>query len=76
MKITGAPRTRSWFGRLCLALLVSLGLWWFYEYATLPDAHSLLDGNPETTALIRARDAAARSEGRKPRHRQHWVPLT
>src|SRR5262249_18889163 len=27
------------------------------------------------TALMRARDEATRSEGKRPRHRQYWVPL-
>ncbi len=76
MKIPPARRKRAWLGRLCLALLISPVLWCFYEYVTLPDARSLIDRNPETTALIQARDAAARSEGSVARHRQYWVPLT
>src|SRR5215467_2223805 len=76
VKIRPAARKRSWLGLLCLGLLVSLGSWCFYEYATLPNARSLIDRNPETTALIQARDTAARSEGKTPRHRQYWVPLT
>jgi len=75
-KIHPAARKRSRLGLLCLVLLVSLGSWCFYEYATLPDARTLIDHNPETTALIGARDAAAQSQGRRPRHRQYWVPLT
>lgn len=76
VKIAPAPRQRSWLWRLCVALLVALGLWCFYEYATLPDARPLTDRNPETTALIQARDAAARSQGKQSRHRQYWVALT
>lgn len=56
--------------------MLSLGLWCFYEYATLPDARALIDRNPETTALIQARDAEAQSQGKKPLHRQFWVPLS
>ena len=76
VRIPRAARKRSWLGLLCLALLISLGSWCFYEYATLPDARSLIDHNPETTALIQARDAAVQSEGKRPRHRQYWVALT
>jgi monofunctional glycosyltransferase len=68
-------KKRSWIGRLVIILLLSLGLWGFYEYATLPDPRGLIDRNPETTALIRMRDAAAQSQGKKPRHRQYWVSL-
>ena len=71
-----APRKRSWFGRVLLALLLSAGGWCVYEYAMLPDARALLDHNPENTALMRAREDSAQSEGKKPRHRQYWVPLT
>src|SRR5215472_16823249 len=76
VKIHPAARKRSGLGLLCLVLLVSLGSWCFYEYTTLPDARTLIDRNPETTALIQARDTAARSEGKTPRHRQYWVQLT
>jgi len=69
------PKKRSWLGRLVIVLLLSLGVWCFYEYATLPDPRGLIDQNPETTALIRTRDEAARSQGKKPRHRQDWVSL-
>src|SRR5262249_11741959 len=57
------------------ALLFTAGLWCVYQYVTLPDAGTLLDHNPEDTALMRARDEATRSEGKRPRHRQYWVPL-
>lgn len=70
-----ASSKRSWVGRLCFAGLISIGLWCFYEYATLPDAHPLVDRNPETTALIQAREAAASSQGRRLRRRQYWVAL-
>src|SRR5215831_19403174 len=76
VKVRPAVRKRPWLSLLCLGLLVSLGSWCFYEYATLPNARSLIDRNPETTALIQARDTTARSEGKAPRHRQYWVPLT
>src|SRR5216683_1111006 len=69
------PKKRSWLGRLVIVLLLSLGVRWFYEYATLPDPRGLIDQTPETTALIRTRDEAARSQGKKPRHRQDWVSL-
>ncbi len=69
------PKKHSWLGRLVIVLLLSLGVWCFYEYATLPDPRGLIDQNPETTALIRTRDQAARSQGKKPRHRQYWVSL-
>jgi monofunctional glycosyltransferase len=70
-----APQKRSWLGRLVVVLLLSLGVLGFYEYATLPDPRGLIDQNPETTALIRTRDQAAQSQGKKPRRRQYWVSL-
>lgn len=70
-----ARKKRSWSGRLLVALLISVGLWCLYEYATLPDPRRLIDQNPETTALVRARDKAAESRGKKPQHRQYWIPL-
>src|SRR5258707_5241636 len=69
-------KKRSWLGRLVILLLLSLGLLGFYEYATLPDPRGLIDQNPETTALIRMRDEAAKSEGKKPRHRQYLGALS
>jgi monofunctional glycosyltransferase len=68
-------KKRAWLGRLVILVLLSLGLLGFYEYATLPDPRGLIDQNPETTAFIRMRDEAAQSQGKKPRHRQYWVPL-
>ena len=55
-----------------LLLLAFVG----YEYFTLPSAEPLLTENPKTTALIEQRSAEAREEGKKPRRRQAWVPLT
>jgi monofunctional biosynthetic peptidoglycan transglycosylase len=46
-----------------------------YEYVTLPSAEPLRTQNPKSTALIDQRAAEARAEGKKPRHRQQWVPL-
>jgi monofunctional glycosyltransferase len=68
-------RKRSWIVLSLVVLLLSPGLWCLYEYATLPDPRALIDHNPETTALIQARDEAAKSQGKKPRHQQHWVSL-
>jgi monofunctional biosynthetic peptidoglycan transglycosylase len=75
VKPRSLPRKRSWLSWLSIAVLLSLGLWCLYEYATLPDARALIDHNPENTALIRARDEAMQSQGKKPRHRQYWIPL-
>jgi monofunctional biosynthetic peptidoglycan transglycosylase len=76
VKTRSAARKRSWLGWLSVALLLlSLGVWCLSEYSTLPDARALVDHNPETTALIQARDEAAQSQGKKPRRRQYWIPL-
>jgi len=68
-------RKRSWLGLVLLVLLLALGMWFVYQYATLPDARGLIDRNPETTALIQAREQAALSQNKRPRHRQYWVSL-
>jgi len=60
---------------MLLVLLLALGVWCTYEYATLPDARELTNRNPETTALIRAREQFALSQGKNPRRRQYWVSL-
>lgn len=75
LKPRTAAKSRSWLGWLSIALLVSLGLWCLSEYLTLPDARTLLDRNPGTTALIESRDEVARTQGKNPRRRQYWVPL-
>jgi monofunctional biosynthetic peptidoglycan transglycosylase len=62
-------RVLKWLALLLLAFVV-------YEYVTLPSAAPLLTENPKTTALIEQRAAEAREEGKKPRRRQSWVPLT
>jgi monofunctional biosynthetic peptidoglycan transglycosylase len=62
-------RVLKWVALLLLAFVL-------YEYVTLPSAEPLLTENPKTTALIEQRAAEAQEEGRKPRRRQLWVPLT
>jgi monofunctional biosynthetic peptidoglycan transglycosylase len=62
-------RILKWVALLLLAFVL-------YEYVTLPSAEPLLTENPKTTALIEQRAAEAQAEGRKPRRRQAWVPLT
>jgi monofunctional biosynthetic peptidoglycan transglycosylase len=46
-----------------------------YSYWTLPDVAYLTHENPKTTALMDARAREAEVSGKKPRHRQFWVPL-
>jgi len=59
---------------LCLFML--LGSIVFFWIMTLPDAESLKNNNPTTTALIEARQQQAR-EKRKPIGRHwNWVPLS
>ncbi len=61
-----------------LLLLSFLGLVVFvsYEYASLPDAATLLKENPKMTALMEQRAEEAREAGHKPRRRQTWVGLS
>jgi monofunctional glycosyltransferase len=73
MDFDSGPREVAHWGVLllfCAACL--LALFW----GTLPSAEALRHGNPTTTALIEARMAEARAQGRAPRRNQHWVPLT
>lgn len=61
--------------RLLLALpLAFVGAAWCY-YLALPWPVLLRTRNPDTTALMRQRIAAARSEGDQLEIRQDWVPL-
>ena len=53
------------------AVAVAGGFFWF----TYPDVAGLKDHNPESTALIDARAAEARAEGREPKRAQTWVPI-
>ena len=45
-----------------------------YTYVTLPDVRRLAGTNPRSTAFMELRAAQARSEGRKVRQVQRWVP--
>jgi monofunctional biosynthetic peptidoglycan transglycosylase len=53
------------------AVAVGGGLFW----VTYPDVAALKDHNPESSALIDARAAEARAEGREPKRVQTWVPI-
>lgn len=54
----------------CLAALA------FYGLATVPDVSRLRRTNPSTTALIQARAAEAREQGRSFAPQRSWVPLS
>jgi len=71
---TGSGR-RRWWKRVAIAAALLLAAWVAVGLATLPSVGDLATGNPETTALIEARAREAAEAGRKPRRRQHWVPL-
>lgn len=47
-----------------------------WTYLSLPDVRPLKTTNPETTAFIELRLAAARVAGRPARRRQQWVPYS
>ncbi|XXF78619.1 monofunctional biosynthetic peptidoglycan transglycosylase [Myxococcaceae bacterium GXIMD 01537] len=70
------PRRALWKRALLGAAALLLGGVLAYEYVALPDAESLRTDNPKTTALIEQRAAEARADGKKPRRRQSWVPLS
>ena len=44
-----------------------------YVYLTLPDVRVLATTNPTSTAFMRLREAEAKRDGRKLRHRHQWV---
>ncbi|MFN8007251.1 MAG: monofunctional biosynthetic peptidoglycan transglycosylase [Terriglobia bacterium] len=58
-----------------LALAVLCFLYVLYEYLTLPDVSALRHENPSKTMLMVQRDEEAKTQGRKPRRNQSWVPL-
>lgn len=72
-----SPRAKSPLLRVLLwGVPLLLVAFLAYEYAALPSAEPLRTDNPKTTALIEQRAAEARAEGKKPRRRQSWVPLS
>jgi monofunctional glycosyltransferase len=72
----GAGSGKRRWGRWLLALWLLLVVWVTVEYVRLPDVRPLARDNPRTTALMEQRAEEAREEGRKPRQRQTWVPLS
>jgi monofunctional biosynthetic peptidoglycan transglycosylase len=66
---------RRW-GRWALGLWLAAVVWLTVAYVRLPQVTPLLKENPRSTALMDQRAAEAREEGKKPRQRQAWVPLT
>src|SRR5690606_9707834 len=62
-------------GRWILGLLLLALVWLGISYARLPDVTGLAAENPESTAMMRAREREAAEEGKKVRFRQHWVGL-
>jgi monofunctional glycosyltransferase len=61
--------------RIVLVILIVVVTGAAIFWLTYPDVASLSDHNPETTALIEARAAQARAEGREPKRVQTWVPI-
>lgn len=74
-KSTGSPVARLvlWFTVLVLLPAALLGLYWL---ATLPDVAWLAKHNPKETALIEARQAQSRLEGRPLKPQWTWVPMS
>ncbi len=58
-----------------LTLVGAVFLWLLYEYLTFPDVKKLRYENPTTTALIEARIAQARAEGKEPKKFMIWMPI-
>jgi monofunctional biosynthetic peptidoglycan transglycosylase len=74
-KSTGSPiaRTLFWITLLVLLPTALLALYWL---ATLPDIARLAKDNPKETALIEARRAQAREQGRTLRPQWIWIPMS
>jgi monofunctional biosynthetic peptidoglycan transglycosylase len=58
-----------------LILFGAIFLWLLYEYLSFPDIKKLRYENPTTTALIEARIAQAKAEGREPKKFMIWIPI-
>jgi monofunctional biosynthetic peptidoglycan transglycosylase len=63
------------FKRVFLIGLLGILAVGLYAWETYPSVAELRDANPETTALIEARLAAAQDAGQPPTRAQTWVPL-
>ena len=74
-KSTGSPIARFilWLTLLVILPAALLGLFWL---ATLPDVAWLAKHNPKETALIEARRAQTRAEGRSLKPQWTWVPMS
>ena len=72
--------TGSLFGRILFWLTVVLGLplaaLALYWLTTLPNVASLARQHPTDTALMEARRAQAREQGRSQHQQFMWVPLS
>jgi monofunctional biosynthetic peptidoglycan transglycosylase len=72
--------TGSLFGRILLWLILLIGLpaaaVALYWLTTLPDLSSLAKHHPTDTALMEARRAQAKEQGRSQRQQFIWVPLS
>src|SRR5262245_5456356 len=60
--------------RFLLAFFLLLSALIAYEYLTLPDVSSLRKENPKITALMKQREAEARSKAKKAARYQIWAP--
>jgi monofunctional glycosyltransferase len=70
----GGVRSRLVFAVVLFVVVPFCGLAWYW-LLTFPDVADLARRNPATTALIQARAAEARREGRSPAAHWTWVPL-
>ncbi|GIU82773.1 MAG: monofunctional biosynthetic peptidoglycan transglycosylase [Acidobacteria bacterium] len=64
-----------WIKISFLTLIGAFFVWLLYEYLTFPNIKKLRYENPTTTALIEARLAQARAEGREPKKFMIWTPI-
>ncbi len=74
-KRSAAPRP-TWRSKLALAAFLCGCVTVGYLWGSLPDPSPLVREAPASTALIDARADEARAEGKTPRRRQQWVPLS
>jgi monofunctional biosynthetic peptidoglycan transglycosylase len=74
-KSTGSPWGRFVFW-LTVMVLVPAALLALYWLATLPDVALLAKQNPKDTALIQARRAQSREQGRSLKAQWTWIPMS
>lgn len=67
---------RYWLKRIILVTLILGVSYLAFEYFTLPKGSEFKSQNPASTAMIDARLAQAKSDGRPATREQTWVPIS